>query len=224
MFTLKITIVLLLALSLAGCSHLRGLKNQIIGSGVIKTETRIISSFTSIDASGAFDVEVVCQKEPSLEIEGDDNLLPLITTEVHGSTLTIKPEKAFSVKRSIRVRISVPNIEYISSSGATSFRVSNVKNDKMKIEASGASSFDIAGETVALDLALSGATKIDTETLHAARVRISLSGAGKAIVFASEELDADVSGAGSVTYAGNPKTVNKKVSGVGSVSKKDTAA
>jgi hypothetical protein len=224
MSIMKISIVLLVALSLAGCGHMRGLHDQVIGSGVIKTEKRPISSFTSIDASGAFDVEVVCQKEPSLEIEGDDNLLPLVKTEVQGSTLSIKPEKGFSVKRPIRVRISVPNIENISSSGASSFRVIDVKNEKMKVDASGASSFDIAGETVALDLDLSGATKIDTERLRAERVRISLSGAGKAKVFASEELDADVSGAGSVTYAGNPKKVNKKVSGVGSVSKKDTAA
>ena len=203
---------------------MRGLTNSVIGSGVIKTETRAISGFTSIDASGAFDIEVVCQKEPSLEIEGDDNLLPLVKTEVHGNTLSLRPEKPFSVKRPIRVRISVPNIENISSSGATSFRVMNVKNEKMMIDARGASSFDITGETVALDLDLSGATKVDTEKLHAARVKISLSGAGKATVFASEELDAQVSGAGSVTYAGDPKKVNKKVSGVGSVSKKDTAA
>lgn len=223
MSILKLTIVLLIALSLAGCGHLRGLSNQVIGSGVIKTEKRPITSFTSIDASGAFDVEVVCQKELSLELEGDDNLLSLVKTEVHGSTLSIKPEKGFSVKRPIRVRISVPDIANISSSGASRFRVMDVKNQKMKIEASGASSFDIAGETIALDLDLSGATKIDTEQLRAARVRISLSGAGKANVFASEELDAVVSGAGSVTYAGNPKSVKKNVSGVGSVSKKDTA-
>jgi len=31
-------------------------------------------------------------------------------------------------------------------------------------------------------------------------------------------LDVTVSGAGSVTYSGNPKVVNKQVSGVGSVS------
>jgi hypothetical protein len=118
----------------------------------------------------------------------------------------------------------VPDVDSISSSGAGSFRIVDVKNSKMKIDASGASNFDIGGETVTLDLNLSGATKIDTEKLRASRVRISLSGAGKATVFASEELDATVSGAGSVTYAGNPKTVNKKVSGVGSVSKKDTSA
>lgn len=221
---MKISILLILALTVAGCSHMRGLSHDVVGSGVIKTEKRPVTSFTSIEASGAFDIEVACQKEPSLEIEGDDNLLPLIKTEVSGNTLKIKPEKSFSVKKSIRIRITVANIDDISSSGATSFHVTEVKNEKMTIEASGASSFDMSGETVALDMELSGASKVEAERLKAARVKITLSGAGKANVFASEELDANVSGAGNVTYAGEPKKVYKKVSGVGTVSKKDTSA
>jgi len=220
----KITMLLLLVMSFAGCGHFRGLTSGVNGSGIIKTEKRSVSSFTSIDASGAFDVEVVCQKEPGVELEGDDNLLPLVKTEVRGNTLYLNPSSPFSVKRSIRVRISVPNLESISSSGAVSFRIVDVKNSKMKIAASGASSFDIAGETTVLDVDLSGATKIDAENLRAQRVKISMSGAGKATVYAAEQLDADVSGAGNVTYAGNPKTVNKKVSGVGSVTKKDSSA
>jgi hypothetical protein len=34
-------------------------------------------------------------------------------------------------------------------------------------------------------------------------------------------LDVSVSGVGSVTYSGDPKTVNKSVSGIGSVNKKE---
>jgi carbon monoxide dehydrogenase subunit G len=220
---MKIALLSILALSVAGCSSLHGLTHQVVGSGVIKTEKRSVSSFTSIDASGAFEIEVICQKEPGLEIEGDDNLLPLVRTEVNGSRLTIKSDEPFSVKKPIRVRISVSTIESISSSGATSFSVLDVKNEKLKIDASGASSIELTGETSALTLDLSGATRVNAVKLVAARVKISMSGAGKATVFASDELDAEVSGAGIVVYSGNPKVI-KKVTGVGSVSKKDTSA
>ena len=215
---MKITIILSLAVLLTGCSYMKG----VVGSGNIKSEKRTIPAFTSIDASGAFDVEVVCQKEPGLEIEGDDNLLPLVKTEVRGTTLYIKPDQQFSVRKPIRVKLSVPNLESISSSGASSFNVSNVKNEQLKIDTSGASNLNLSGETRSLDLEMSGASNVASEGLHAERVRISLSGAGKADVYASVELNADVSGAGSVSYAGDPKTVNKKVSGVGSVSKKSS--
>ncbi len=215
---MKLTIILSLAVLLTGCSYMKG----VVGSGNIKSEKRTIPAFTSIDASGAFDVEVVCQKEPGLELEGDDNLLPLVKTEVRGNTLYIEPGQQFSVRKPIRVRLTVSNLESISSSGASSFHVSNIKNEQLKIDTSGASNLNLSGETRSLDLEMSGASNVASGDLHAERVRISLSGAGKADVYASQELNADVSGAGSVSYAGDPKTVNKKVSGVGSVSKKSS--
>lgn len=215
---MKFTFILVLGLLLSGCNYIHG--DQVVGSGVSKTEKREVSSFDSIEASGALDVEIVCQKEPSLELEGDDNLLPLLKTEVRGGTLYIEPQKNFSVRKAIRVRITAPNIQKISSSGASSFDVSNIKNEKLRIQNSGASNVNLSGQTVALELELSGASKADTEKLTAERVTINLSGAGKANVYASQELNADVSGAGSVTYMGDPKTVNRNVSGVGSISRK----
>jgi hypothetical protein len=203
---------------MSGCNYIHA--DQVVGSGVSKTEKREVPSFDSIDASGALDVEVVCQKEPSLELEGDDNLLPLLKTEVRGGTLYIKSEKSFSARKGIRVRITAPNIQNISSSGASSFQVSNIKNEKLRIQNSGASNINLSGQTVALELELSGASKADTEKLIAERVTVNLSGAGKANVYASDELNAEVSGAGSVTYSGDPKTVNRNVSGVGSISRK----
>jgi hypothetical protein len=191
-----------------------------VGSGVSKTEKREVPSFDSIEASGALDIEIVCQKEPSLEIEGDDNLVPLLKTEVRGGTLYINSEKSFSARKGIRIRITTANIQKISSSGASNFQVSNIKNEKLRIQNSGATNVNLSGQTVALELELSGASKADTEKLIAERVTVNLSGAGKANVYASDELNADVSGAGSVTYSGDPKTVNRNVSGVGSISRK----
>lgn len=51
-------------------------------------------------------------------------------------------------------------------------------------------------------------------------MRLVMSGAGKADVYASEKLDVDLSGAGSVHYSGNPASVTKHISGVGFVSKR----
>ncbi len=215
---MRLTIILLLGLLLTGCNHIN--RDSVAGSGVSKTEKREVAAFTAVDASGALEIEIVCQQEPSLALEGDDNLLPLLKTEVRGGTLYIHSEKSFSTRKAIRVRITAPNIESIQSSGASSFQVTDIKNEKLKVENSGASSINLSGQTVTLDLELSGASKADTEKLIAERVTVNLSGAGKANVYASDVLNADVSGAGSVTYTGDPKTVNRNVSGVGSISKK----
>ena len=75
-------------------------------------------------------------------------------------------------------------------------------------------------ETGQLEVSLAGAGLIDAEALRARSVRASCSGAGSISVYATESLDATVSGVGVVNYAGNPATVNRNVSGLGKVNKR----
>jgi hypothetical protein len=201
---------------LGGC-HKFG---NVTGSGTMKVEKRDVPAFTALNISGAYDVEIVVQKEQSLEIEGDDNLLPLIRTEVKNGVLSINNEKSFSTKKALHVRISVPNLEALSTSGASEFTITNVKTDEFNIEASGAGSINISGETKTLEVGMSGAVGLDAKDLKAQKVTVTTSGAASADVYASEELRASVSGAGNVDYYGDPKTVSEDASGAGSISKK----
>ncbi|HEX8746816.1 MAG TPA: head GIN domain-containing protein [Pyrinomonadaceae bacterium] len=217
---MKRTVCLLaLAFVMTGCGALKWSGKGTNGSGVIKTEKREVGAFSSVDVSGAYEVEIVCQKQPGLEVEGDDNILPLVQTYVKNSTLYITSEKGFNVKRAIKVRVSTNNIDGVSSSGASQITIDGVKNEQLMIETSGASKIDASGETKSVEIESSGASKVDVRDLRAARVKVSLSGAGHANIYASEEVNADVSGASSVTYYGDPKVVNKSVSGAGSINK-----
>jgi putative autotransporter adhesin-like protein len=209
---------LALLLALGGCKF--GDFNKTTGSGKMKIEKRDVPAFRSLDISGAYDVEIVVQKEQSLELEGDDNLLPLIKTEVSNSgVLTINNEKSFSTKNKLRVRISVPNLIGISTSGASDIVASNIKSDGFDINMSGASNLQLSGETYKLAVEISGAGDLDAKDLHANVVSVHSSGAAKADVYASEELRAEVSGAGNVNYYGDPKVVKEDTSGAGTISK-----
>ncbi|MBD0370745.1 MAG: DUF2807 domain-containing protein [Pyrinomonadaceae bacterium] len=217
---MKRTICLLAALIImTGCGSLKWSRHGTSGSGNVKTEKRDVGAFSSVDVSGAYEVQIVCQKQPGLEVEGDDNILPLVETYVKNNTLYIKSEKSFNVKRSIKIRITTENLEGVNTSGASTITLEGVKNEQLVIETSGASKIDASGETKTLEIESSGASKVDVRDLRAARVKVSLSGAGHANVYASEEVNADVSGAASVTYYGEPKVVNKSVSGAGSINK-----
>lgn len=218
---MKRTVCLLaLLVAMTGCGHLKwGNSHGLSGSGKIKTEKRDVGAFTSVDVTGAYEVEIVCQKQPGLEVEGDDNILPVVQTYVENGTLHIESERGFNVKNPIKVRITTTNLEGLSSSGASKITLEGVKNEQLVIETSGASKIDAAGETKSLEIESSGASKVDVQDLRATRVKVSLSGAGRAQVYASEEVNADVSGASSVTYYGEPKVVNKSVSGAGSINK-----
>lgn len=209
-----------MVLALSGCGRF-GFVSGTAGSGKTKVEKRTVPAFSAVNLSGAYEVEIVAQKEQSVEIEGDDNLLSLVKTEVNGSgVLSVYNEKSFSTKNAIRVRISVPQLDAISSSGASDIVATGVKADEFNIDTSGAGNVKVAGETKTLGIEMSGAGEVDAKDLRAENVSVNSSGAANADVYASADLRVSASGAGSINYYGDPKNVSEDVSGAASISKK----
>jgi len=205
-------------LIVAGCHHIR---DEVSGSGNRAMQKRDVPSFSSISTQGAFDLRVVCQKPVSLEIEGDDNILPLVTTEVNNNVLYIKSTRSYSAREPIILKISVPNLDGVSASGAGRTDISGIKGDKFEIDATGAPMIKVSGEAKVIDIDTSGAAKIDTHKLHASQAVVESKGVSKVDLAVADKLDVTVSGPSRVTYEGNP-VVNKTVHGPGSVEKKTT--
>jgi hypothetical protein len=193
---------------------------RIHGSGDMKSEKREVAPFKKIDAGGACEIEIVVGGAQTLEVETDDNLLELTKTYVKNDTLYVEREGNIRTKSPLRLRITMPSFEGIDLSGASRANISNVRNERVSIELSGASKIKIAGEANSLDVDLSGASSLDAENLRAVRADVEASGASKAVVFAVETLTADASGASRITYAGNPQTINKDASGASKISAK----
>lgn len=213
--------LLTLLFALSGCSYIGKGGKGVQGTGVRKTEKRDLGPFKSIETTGAYEIDVNCQKPASFEIEGDDNILPLIRTEVRDGVLRVSPEKSYNPRLSLILRISLPDLESLSTQGAGKVHIVDVKNEKLALHSTGAAMIDAAGQTKTVRIESTGAGKIDTSNLRAEKAEIQVTGAASVDVFASEQLDVSVSGAGRVAYSGDPKIVNKNVSGIGSVSKKD---
>jgi hypothetical protein len=191
----------------------RGVK----GSGNIATETRQVSDFTAIDVGGIFNVEATAGREYAVSVEADDNLLPLIKTEVRRGVLHISTEERIKSSSKITVRVSAPNFEAIDTSGVARVEVSGVSNNSLKLESSGASKVLVSGETTALEAKTSGASKVDAESLRSVDAAVKASGASKVRVVVSGRLTASASGAGKVLYGGSPTNVEKRTSGAGKV-------
>jgi len=190
------------------------------GSGVKAEEERQIAEFSKINVSGAFTVNVTVGESTRLKIIADDNLIKYIITKVEGETLIIDSEKNLSPKGKIKVIISVSELYSISSSGANNIDVKGINSNQFDVDISGACNVELEGKTEDLTIDMSGATKLYSEQLLAQNVKLDLSGATKAVVFASSSLEADVSGVGNVEYLGDPPNVKSDVSGVASVKKR----
>jgi hypothetical protein len=208
---------LLLPLVAAGCHH--GRRAEVKGSGKRVVQKRQISSFTSISTEGAFEIEVTCQKDPSLEVEGDDNLLEFVTADVRGNELRLSSSKSFSTSEPIRIKITVPNLEGLSVSGAGRIDIKDMKNQKFEIDSQGAPNIIVSGSTNTIDIDSSGAGRIDTQKLHASRAVVDSKGVSRIDLDVSDQLDVTVSGASSITYRGDP-VVHKTVNGPGKVEKR----
>ena len=75
----------------------------------------------------------------------------------------------------------------------------------------------LAGKVNRLLASLTGASKLKAADLPADDVELSVTGAGKADVTASNLLRASITGAGKVSYGGQPKSVEKKITGAGKI-------
>ena len=216
---MKNLVLLIVLIALGTACH--GIHPGVRGSGKLLKEERNVGSFNSISTEGAFDIEVVSQKAQNVEITGDDNILPLVTTEVSNNVLHVRNLRNYSTSQPLTLRISLPDLVGINSSGAGTIEVSGLKNDKFDIDVNGAPTIKASGETKTLKIDANGAAKIDTHKLHAARVEIDSKGVSTVEVYAAEQLDVTVSGPSHVIYRGHA-VVNKTVNGPGSVEKKES--
>lgn len=190
------------------------------GSGNVQTDKRKVDNFKAVEVGGVFIVEITAQKDFSVEVEADENLLPLIKTESDGETLKIETEQRFSTRSPIKLRISAPDVENLHISGASKVSVVNLNNDSFSVDSSGASKIKIEGATKTFMVDMSGASKLEAENFKSENVSVDASGASCATVSVSSDLKVDLSGASKVVYYGSPSNLEKKTSGASSVTGK----
>jgi len=209
---------LLVSLAGFGC-HVR--MNGIKGSGKRGVQKREVQPFNSISTEGAYTINVVCQKDQTLEIEGDDNILPLISTDVSNNVLHIKSSQNYSASEPIVLRVALPNLQALSVSGAGTIEIAGLKGEKFVIDSNGAPQIKASGTSKEVYINTNGAGKIDTHNLHASRGTVESKGVSRVDVDVADQLDVTISGPSTVTYEGAP-TINKTIHGPGKLEKRSS--
>jgi hypothetical protein len=213
----KITIVFLAACMVlaAGCRWV-----GIRGNGNIKTDQRKISAFANIDAGGAFIIEWQ-NGAPALSITTDENLLPYIDNQVSGDTLHLRTREQIWPTRGIKVVISSPTRSGAKISGAVRLIANQLAGPRFALQSTGAGRVTLDGNIDELLADMTGASELKASGLQTKTTEISTTGAADAELAVSETLKVAITGAGKVSYSGNPKTIEKHVSGAGSIRHKD---
>jgi hypothetical protein len=213
----------------------------LIGSGNLETEQYAFNNFTKVEISSAFEFEVRQSSSYSINVTADDNVMDYVRVSQDGQTLQIRLETVPSLRLvTLRTAVTMPQLHDLTISGASRGTVSDFNSTEgLNVTVSGASrvtgditagnvEFDITGaSTIQLEgsaddmiAAVSGASrfKLDDFTVNGADVNIS--GASSGAINLNGRLDANVSGASTLLYIGDPVMGTINVSGASTLKKK----
>ena len=193
-----------LALLLNGCEG-GILTIQDEGSSVLVTETRDVGAFTSVEVSGALNLELTVDPtaSPAVAVTFDDNLIDRVVTRVSGDTLVLELDGTFNLIGSGDRLITV------------------TMNALQSLESSGATDVEMSGTASSYRLEVSGASDVDAVDLTATDVDVDISGASGVKLSASGVVGGSVSGASNLRVHGDPTSVLVDSSGASNVDIED---
>ncbi|MCG6920437.1 MAG: DUF2807 domain-containing protein [Acidobacteria bacterium] len=177
-----------------------------VGSGRLATEARSVEGFSAIGVHGAVAVTVEHTGYESLEITAEDNILPLLESEVRGGRLFLGPVSGAPISTTLPIEyhLTVRTLDDIEVSGASAVVVPDLDNEHLRVVISGASAMTLAGRADLEEVAVSGASSYAAPDLSSRITTVDVSGASAAAVRTSEELGGSVSGSSVLEYLGEP--------------------
>lgn len=204
-------------------------------------QDRQVANFSEIEISSAIKVVLTQGNTEKLILEGDDEMLQRVITEVKGNTLIIRLKDGTYNKttREITAFLTFKNLSKIELSGAVTLSGTNpmkfndlnldcsgatkidmnLTANKLDADFSGASTLKLEGNVQTLDLDISGASKIEASSLIAKNCFLDCSGASTVTIHVTDKLRAEGSGASKISYKGNPAVVETDMSGASKVTK-----
>ena len=212
---------------------------KVRGNGKMKTEVRTTSDYESVSAAGNFDVKLVSGKEGKITLDGEENLMQYIITEVKKGKLTIKVKKNVSIRITKKFVVTVPyrDIDIVSLAGsgdisnegtikAKDFKLSlagsgdidlNIDVTSVKTSIAGSGNIKLNGKSSSLICSIAGSGDVSAYGLSTKSTVVSVAGSGNVKTTVSESIKARVAGSGSIYYKGKPDKIDTKSFGSGSV-------
>lgn len=201
------------------------------------TRTYNIQPFTKIYLEGSFKVILEQGTQSGLRIKTDEDNFKYIDVQSDTQTLSLKIIKKHFDFDELILYVTFKDLEKLEIEGGISLETKgyvdlkdfylhveggatvemNLKASKVRVVGEGGVKFEFDGIADELEASISGAGYLDAIDLKTKNCDIKIEGVGAGSVYATESLNATISGVGKIRYKGDPK-VYKKVEGVGIVS------
>ena len=208
-------------------------------------QTRQVSGFHGISVSSGIDLQLTQKNVEEVMVEADTEDQDKIITKVEDGILKIyMKEKSWSFlhwnTKERKVFVSFKTLDQLKvSAGSDVNSPSVLKLDKLNldvssgsdvkleldaneliVETSSGSDVSLNGKAVLFQVAASSGSDINAGDLESKKCIAHVSSGSNIKVNVTEELEANASSGGDITYSGNPKTKNVRESSGGDVTKK----
>ena len=201
------------------------------------SRTYQVQPFTKIHLEGAYNVILEQGSQPGLRIETDEDNFKYIEVNSSAESLSLRVTKKHFNFDKMTLYITFKDLEkleieggicletkgyvelkdfYFQVSGGASIEM-NMKANRVRLIGEGGVKIEFNGVAEELDASISGAGYLNATDLKTRRTNCRLEGACAASVYATEWLDASISGVGKIRYKGDPQ-VHKRIEGIGLVS------
>ncbi|HET7788376.1 MAG TPA: head GIN domain-containing protein [Myxococcales bacterium] len=209
----------LIALLSAACAH-----ESVRGNGRTTRELRDLPRFDSVAVHSGIRAEVEIGPQAPVQVDADENLLPLVVTEVADGTLSIRfrYDTSVSSEQPVRVRVRIPAVHRLDatggaglraelepgqdlevhSSGGSEVRVRGLNASLLSVSGSGGARVQLSGAADTVRLRISGGTRVRAASLAARAVNVHGSGGASAEIRASGVVRGSLSGGSNVHVLG----------------------
>jgi hypothetical protein len=247
-FALGLALALLALIVLIGSSPKLGhlveglfsVGEKVIGSGVVAKRFEEVPAGLDIIRLNVGDSEVTVGGKPGVEIEADDNILPLISINPDGDRLIIDNQGSYTTSNPIRIRVGISDLKRMELGGAASAKLGEWKRkdgelsiegaarvtiDRIQLESlsagmNGAAQLMLGQGTIGLlKLKANGSVRAGGGETAVKVATIEVDGASSADFAVSDELSASAHGASTIKYSGDPKMTQRSTSGASTIRK-----
>lgn len=212
-----------------------------------KRVTKIIQidKFSMINLMVGANVIINQGKTQKIVVTAPSKVIKKIDTRIVASQWNIQyTSKKIKLNSPIDIVITVPSLKGVTISGSGNIKIDDFEDvkllnisipgngdillgkfsncERINIDISGYGSIktsNVIENIKNLSIKITGSGTCDCFNIHSLNADAQITGLGKINIFASETLDAQISGSGEILYRGNAKLGKIKVSGIGEVIK-----
>ena len=197
--------------------------SSIQGNQQISSDVRPVSSLTTLDINNMkridIKIDVRVGPAPSLVIEADSNLQPLIHSEVSGNTLRIWSDSNIRSSNGIHVIYTTPHLKKVTIAGAGRLVVSGLNGDDFSLEQRGSMKSELSGKVARFDVANNDSGRINAAALVSGNTDAVQNGSGSIQLgnVRGERINVAVNGSGHISASGTVQRLDANVNGSGDI-------